>query len=298
MEVKKLDIFESIIIAILLYVFTRNTFSNLGVIPCIIFALGITAIFLLLYHERYIGVILNIATSILWTTLIVLFLSIFSIFHNNTWLLVIIGLGLLYLFLWLHGLNIIDLIKNVKTIKKSSDSDIHNMINNYNADYSAYIKCKEKLMPVFNNILSDPNAPVHIKTATSNYFIQMNDIEKNNKEYLRLAKRKFFFTNTLERMKKHHLQLLNLTTEFQNNIKAMEDGERRNQENQYKQSQQYTNKQTNTNTSYFNGCDSLDSLKDRYRNLCKVYHPDTGNGSQQEFVKIQEEFDRLKQQYN
>ena len=54
---------------------------------------------------------------------------------------------------------------------------------------------------------------------------------------------------------------------------------------------------TNTNASsseFFSGCDTKESLSKRYRDLCKVYHPDMGNGSAEIFNKIQSEYDRLK----
>jgi hypothetical protein len=64
------------------------------------------------------------------------------------------------------------------------------------------------------------------------------------------------------------------------------------------------NKQTNpayssapTGTEFFAGCDTKESLSKRYRDLCKVYHPDMGNGSPEIFNKIQNEYDALKTQF-
>lgn len=47
---------------------------------------------------------------------------------------------------------------------------------------------------------------------------------------------------------------------------------------------------------FFNGCDDLDSLNKRYRDLCKVYHPDMGNGSTDVFQKLNAEYEMLKRQ--
>ncbi len=44
---------------------------------------------------------------------------------------------------------------------------------------------------------------------------------------------------------------------------------------------------------FFNGCKDAASIKRRYRDLCKVYHPDAGNGSSEVFNKITEEYNRL-----
>lgn len=50
-------------------------------------------------------------------------------------------------------------------------------------------------------------------------------------------------------------------------------------------------------TEYFTGCDTRESLSKRYRDLCKVYHPDMGNGSSEIFNKIQDEYNALKKKY-
>lgn len=49
--------------------------------------------------------------------------------------------------------------------------------------------------------------------------------------------------------------------------------------------------------SYFDGCDSSDSLNKRYKDLCKVYHPDMGNGSEEVFKAIQDQYNTLKKKW-
>ena len=44
---------------------------------------------------------------------------------------------------------------------------------------------------------------------------------------------------------------------------------------------------------FFDGCKSPESIKRRYRELCKVYHPDSGNGSEMLFEAVNEEYRRL-----
>ena len=46
-------------------------------------------------------------------------------------------------------------------------------------------------------------------------------------------------------------------------------------------------------TGFFEGCKSPDAIKRRYRDLCKVYHPDNGNGSEAIFAAICDEYNRL-----
>ncbi len=49
--------------------------------------------------------------------------------------------------------------------------------------------------------------------------------------------------------------------------------------------------------NYFNGCNSMESLQKRYKDLCKVYHPDAGNGSTEIFTEIQAAYENLKKKY-
>lgn len=44
---------------------------------------------------------------------------------------------------------------------------------------------------------------------------------------------------------------------------------------------------------FFTGCGDQSSIRRRYRDLCRVYHPDSGNGSAEIFNRITEEYNRL-----
>ena len=46
-------------------------------------------------------------------------------------------------------------------------------------------------------------------------------------------------------------------------------------------------------TGFFEGCKTPEAIKRRYRDLCKVYHPDNGNGSEAIFNAICDEYNRL-----
>ena len=49
------------------------------------------------------------------------------------------------------------------------------------------------------------------------------------------------------------------------------------------------------NSTYFKGCDTLDKLNKRYRDLVKIYHSDSGNGSDEIFIEVTEEYNILKE---
>lgn len=64
------------------------------------------------------------------------------------------------------------------------------------------------------------------------------------------------------------------------------------EEEEYEARQEYR-KQAPPSPGFFSDCKDAASIKRRYRDLCKVYHPDSGNGSSEVFNKITEEYNRL-----
>jgi hypothetical protein len=91
-------------------------------------------------------------------------------------------------------------------------------------------------------------------------------------------------------------QISDLNKSLSELLAMINDSAEQQYENESRQSQQDNQYHTETDvTSYFNGCETLQSLKTRYRDLCKVYHPDMGNGSPEEFDKIQKEYNVLKE---
>lgn len=53
-----------------------------------------------------------------------------------------------------------------------------------------------------------------------------------------------------------------------------------------------------TNGAFFVGVNSESSLKRRYRELLKIYHPDSGNGDEETLLLINKEFEKLRKIYN
>lgn len=85
---------------------------------------------------------------------------------------------------------------------------------------------------------------------------------------------------------------------------------RRYKQNPYRVNMHYTTKQGNRNTgkpdmqgaktngtSYFAGVNDKKSLKKRYHDLLKIYHPDNQNGDSSVSKQIQEEYDSLSKKY-
>lgn len=68
------------------------------------------------------------------------------------------------------------------------------------------------------------------------------------------------------------------------------------QESSGQQAQQTTQTKESA-PAFFADCKDQASVKRRYRDLCRVYHPDNGNGSPEVFNRITEEYEKLMTQY-
>ena len=63
----------------------------------------------------------------------------------------------------------------------------------------------------------------------------------------------------------------------------------------YKEDDRYVEQQRRPElpSGFFEGCKTAEAVKKRYRDLCKVYHPDSGNGSEAIFEAICEEYNSI-----
>ena len=68
----------------------------------------------------------------------------------------------------------------------------------------------------------------------------------------------------------------------------------RHQQAQYETPRSASN---NSRSEYFSGCNNRESLKKRYYQLSKIYHPDANGGSREIFEKITAEYQNLQRMY-
>lgn len=67
-------------------------------------------------------------------------------------------------------------------------------------------------------------------------------------------------------------------------------------EDDYEEQPRITKGDSENAAGFFADCKTPGEIKRRYHDLCKVYHPDSGNGSAEIFYRIKNEYDRLKPQ--
>lgn len=76
-----------------------------------------------------------------------------------------------------------------------------------------------------------------------------------------------------------------------------EDQERQKEYEKNAQKETEQNKYSDEKIVYFTGVKDADSLKKRYRDLLKIYHPDNQNGDTSTVQQIQKEYELLKRQF-
>lgn len=70
-----------------------------------------------------------------------------------------------------------------------------------------------------------------------------------------------------------------------------------NDDDGYRNSSSSGTNKGNTSTGFFAGCDSLDMLNKRYKQLAKCFHPDTGIGDEETMKIINSQYETLKKRF-
>ncbi|MBQ6133059.1 MAG: J domain-containing protein [Lachnospiraceae bacterium] len=307
MEVKKFDVFEGIIIGFVAFSYIRSAFSNAGIFPCILFGIGIAAIFLIFYHEKYIGVILNIAACVFWSVFFTSIISLFSFFIGKPALLIVIGAAIFYGSLYLHGLKPVDLINKIKELIKkiikrirkfkTSDPSIKAIITEYDDEYERLIQLKEFITPHINSALSDPTLGDRIRNEAKLHRDSMESAINTYEKTSVIVKKRKITSVELETLKANLLQLKDINATISMLVVAAREGEERRRQEKINRERQSQQEQQKSSFSYFNGCDSKESITKRYRALCKAFHPDMGNGSPEDFSRLTDEYNELLKWY-
>ena len=139
--------------------------------------------------------------------------------------------------------------------------------------------------------------------ARLNIKIIRSDLEKEQKEASHLLSLSQFAKQEDERIRKEEhrrTQEEKKRREKQEQRRREEEQRRREYEQrqyeQKRQDQRKTNGSNHEAHSFFDGCKDMDTLNARYKKLAKLYHPDSGIGSEETFKILQEEYEKLKKQ--
>lgn len=208
---------------------------------------------------------------------------------------------------------------SVKSLRKEIEN-YNDMLSDYNSLISKYVNIQNKLLDekmLDNSQLDAINDSAHKFHDLCKVFLSCSDktdlyLKKRNLVYYRKHKKTAdALVNEIAYLYKALEDIYNAAenknTEYGNSYEQYGNGygECSQQENNYRHgynSDGYGGQEYNEapaaepeNTEkevFFSGCDTKEKVKQRYRSLVKVYHPDLQNGNTETFRKVQEEYER------
>lgn len=241
----------------------------------------------------YLGKIVQILFSIFWTIAGYELLDmIFNISEAPLWERVVFGLIIFLLTLSLHlaCAGEMNLIPPLPLSSKLRDKPPMNPA--VEARLQQYFDIHDKAMDMIKTVDALPanehSLPLknYIKQNFSDMIKQMNHLSNSiasysrNPDPLTLANLNSNLDEILPILVKYNTTFQDLFDAYNQSLNDASAGDEGPQEN--------------THISFFQGCDSLESLNKRYKDLVKVYHPDSGNGNDKVFIEITEEYEKLK----
>ena len=259
----------------------------------IILAIIITGILIGLMAVPYLGHVIHILFSILWTLLGYSILEkIFTLSESPFWQRILSGLIVFFLTLSLHlacagEMNLIPPLPLSSKLRDKPPMDPA-----VEARLQQYFDIHDKAMDMIKTVDALPanehSLPLknYIKQNFSDMIKQMNHLSNSianysrNPDPLTLANLNSNLDEILPILAKYNTTFQDLFDAYNQNINNTSSEDKETQED--------------THISFFQGCDSLESLNKRYRDLVKVYHPDSGNGNDKVFIEITEEYEKLK----
>lgn len=160
------------------------------------------------------------------------------------------------------------------------------------------IQCKCYTSPVGNNAVQEAYSGKSFYNCmvaavlTNNYFTasaietaKRNAVVLWNRDYLDDMIRNIYTDSATWNEKKQREQKQRET-----------EGHKRKQKSWEKQHRNYAEMDLNT-PDFFKGCSSCEQIKDRYRKLMQMYHPDYETGDEEYAKIINDQYEKLKEQY-
>lgn len=296
----KISYLESLIVFICSYSFIGSIFSRPGTIEKIIFGVVVSVLYLKLLDLNYISAVLRTITSILWTFLLA---ALFYTFVSVGAIAAIFAILMFIIFMKLHHLDVINWIKNIvriisKVIRKKEKIEL-NGVKTKNPDpkykelrnaislfldtywkYKSFVEKNGVDRGLYDSATEANTRTVFIlqECAGHKFFI-----DSTTKEWMQSTTGQYM--TLVSCMELEMKQYANASSEHSSNSTTNSSSERK------------ETKQGDVDESLFSGCDSAESLKTRYRQLMKMYHPDAQNGNVEMSQKVQKTYQELSARY-
>ncbi len=288
------DMLVSFIVALTII---GSLFLNLSTFLVIILAIIVAFIPVVLLQVPYLKYIIHILFSVFYAYLgYGLLDKLFEFSESPLWQQIIIALIIFIITLIAHvgSAGLMDLCTSESFESAELKSDIHTEEESFTDPVMEQkirqcINQYEQAMALTNTANSLPDNehsfPIknYIKKHASDIIKQVNKLQDAVARYNKSTNKitfstlKFVLNNTVPIVGNYMDFLQDLLDDYNENINIPTPPP-----------------QQNIPVSFFQGCDTLESLNKRYKDLVKVYHPDSGNGNDKVFIEITEEYERLK----
>lgn len=300
----KISYLEAIIISISSYGIIGSIFSLAGTVEKIIFGIVVGILYLKLLDIEYLNVVLKIVAVIVWTLLLS---AIFYTFVSVGVITVAFAAVMFILSMWIHKLDFIKWIKNAASIVKrifvnkekpkfngvktkhpdSAYKELRNTMSLFLDTYWKYKSFIEKSgiqdRTLFKEATEANSGTVFVLQECASHKFIIDDATKN---WMRQRSRYYAsLTASMER---------EMETQTQYTKQSSGDSNNRTGNTTNNASERKTN---DMDESLFNGCNSAESLKTRYHQLMKMYHPDSQNGDTEMSQKVQKTYQVLSARY-
>lgn len=297
----KISYVEAVIVLICSYSIIGNMFLLAGTIEKIIFGGVVAILYLKLLNIEYLNVVLKTLAAILWTLLVS---AIFYTFVSIGVITAVFAVIMFILFMWLHELRFIKWAKSVVSIIKrilvKKEKIKFNGVKTKNPD-PAYKELRNAMSLFLDTYWKYKSYIEKSGKQDSKLYIDTTEANSNTVSILQeCANHKFYINGETK-------QWMQYTTKVYNTLIGC-------MEMEMSPSSQYTKKSSNASAgnksnnttnntlgrktndideSLFSGCDSEESLKTRYHQLMKMYHPDSQNGDTEMSQKVQRTYKEL-----
>lgn len=293
---------ETICIAFVMYGFVGNTFARAVFWEKIVVAAMVAYLYWILLDINKIKVILRAMASIIWSAA----LSALCYVFLPKIVAVVVSLAIIYVSFKLHNIDLKKIFSflfnffDKKFIKKEQVC-----FNGYKTKHpdESYKYMQEK-MKQFNDAFVRYQVYIQENGCKNPQFKE--DLEEKNSSiiYLHqmLSEYKYFIDDKARMWLRAKGQEFDAYTSYiyqEMNVKTEQSGYTSSQtENTYRKQASYSSEEDKTvDESLFNGCTDAESVKKRYHQLMKLYHPDSQNGDVTMSQKVQTTYDAMMKRY-
>ena len=324
MERKKIIVIDAIIMSFFSYLYISQLPTGPTLFQKVVFTAIVFMAVMFLMRFPLVGKVLQFWATIVWVMVLMIIVPFGDLTNDNPFLMAGIVVVLFLIFLSLHGTLVQDAYGVLKKLKKKKrmaehkygEEDVvkyeegmlrqilnisnYECIENYNSFTMQYYfvcsKDSDKILEVrlfpetdrigkvfqvieisIRDMYGEVLNKVDNRIGYADFTQKLNQLEKD-----------FKFSSICRKYKKWEWAWLYICK-----VRGFSSKNSDNEADQMKN----TKNEDDIDLELFNGCDDMESITYRYRQLMKMYHPDNKNGDSKMTTKIRMTYDAIKEKY-